>query len=110
MRIVKGDKVIIISGNHRGKIGEVLKVLPKQSRIIIKGVNLRKRHSRPTQKNPQGGITEKEASIHLSNVMLYDDKAGRGTRIRTRRLDDEKGTKVRVSVKSGEVIEVKAGA
>jgi len=110
MRIVKGDKVVIISGNHKGQTGEVLKVIPDKQRVIVKGINLVKRHSRPTQKNPQGGIMEKEAPIHISNVMLFDDKVGRGTRIRSRRLDDEKKTKVRVSVQSGEVIEIKAGA
>jgi len=110
MRIVKGDKVVIISGNHKGQTGEVLKVIPDKQRVIVKGINLVKRHSRPTQKNPQGGIVEKEAPIHISNVMLFDDKVGRGTRIRSRRLDDEKKTKVRVSVQSGEVIEIKAGA
>ena len=109
MRIVKGDKVIVISGNHKGKVGEVLMVIPGKQRVLIKGLNLVKRHSRPTQKNQQGGIVEKEASIHLSNVMLYDDKAQRGTRIRGMRLDDEKGTKVRVSVVTGEVIEIKTG-
>lgn len=110
MRIVKGDKVIIKSGNHKGKIGEVLQVIPGKNRVLVKGINMVKRHSRPTQKNPQGGIVEKEASIHISNVMLYDDKAGRGTRVRSQRLDDENSSKVRVSVASGEVIEVKTGA
>ena len=110
MRIAKGDKVVVISGNNRGKTGEVLKVVPDKSRVIVKGLNMVKRHTRPTQKNPQGGILEKEAPIHVSNVMLFDGKAGRGTRIRSRKLEDEKGSKVRISVKSGEVIEVKTGA
>ncbi|OGF99740.1 MAG: 50S ribosomal protein L24 [Candidatus Glassbacteria bacterium RIFCSPLOWO2_12_FULL_58_11] len=110
MRIVKGDKVIIISGNNRGKTGEVLKVIPGKNRVLVKGLNMVKRHTRPTQKNPQGGILEKEAPIHLSNVMLYDSKAGRGTRIRSRKLEDEKSSKVRISVQSGEVIEIKTGA
>lgn len=110
MRIVKGDKVIILSGNNKGKTGEVLQVIPAKSRVLVKGINMVKRHTRPTQKNPQGGIVEKEAPIHISNVALYDDKAGRGTRIRSRKLDDEDKSKVRVSVASGEVIEVKTGA
>ena len=110
MRIVKGDKVIVISGNHKGKTGEVLKVILEKNRVIVKGINMVKRHTRPNRKNPQGGIVEKEASMHLSNVMLYDGKAGRGTRIRSRLLEDEKHSKVRVSVASGEVIEVKAGS
>ncbi len=110
MRIVKSDKVIILNGNQKGKTGEVLKVMPDKNRVLVKGINMVKRHTRPTQKNPQGGIVEKEAPIHISNVMLYDDKAGRGTRIKSRRLDDEDKSKVRVSVVSGEVIEVKTGA
>ena len=110
MRIVKGDKIIVLSGNNKGKTGEVLKVMPDKNRVVVKGINMVKRHSRPTQKNPQGGIVEKEAPIHISNVMLYDDKANKGSRIRNRRLDDEKKSKVRVSVVSGEVIEVKTGA
>lgn len=110
MRIVKGDKVIILSGNNKGKTGEVLQVIPAKSRVLVKGINMVKKHTRPTQKNPQGGIVEKEAPIHISNVVLYDDKAGRGTRIRSRKLDDENKSKVRVSVASGEVIEVKTGA
>ena len=110
MRIVKGDKVIILSGNNKGKTGEVLQVIPGKSRVLVKGINMVNRHTRPTQKNPQGGIVEKEAPIHISNVVLYDDKAGRGTRIRSRKLDDENKSKVRVSVASGEVIEVKTGA
>lgn len=110
MRIVKGDTVMVISGNSRGKTGEVLKIFLDRQRLMVKGVNMVKRHTRPTQKNPQGGIVEKEATIHLSNVMLYDAKAKKPTRIRSRKLSDEKGSKVRVSVKSGEVIETKAGS
>ncbi|MFH1071442.1 MAG: 50S ribosomal protein L24 [Candidatus Glassbacteria bacterium] len=110
MRIVKGDKVIVKSGNQKGKTGEVLKVLPDKNRVIIKGINMVKRHTRPNRKNPQGGIVEKEAALHLSNVMLYDNKAARGTRVRSRKLEDEKGSKVRISIVSGEVIEVKAGS
>ena len=107
MRIVKGDKVVVISGNSKGQTGEVLKVVSKTNRVFVKGLNMVKRHTRPTQKNPQGGIVEKEAGIHLSNVMLWDDKAGKGTRVRNHRLEDEKGSKVRISVASGEVIETK---
>jgi large subunit ribosomal protein L24 len=107
MRIVKGDKVVVISGNNKGQTGEVLKVMAKSGRVIVKGLNMVKRHARPTQKNPQGGIIEKEAGIALSNVMLWDDKSGKGTRVRNSRLEDEKGSKVRISVASGEVIETK---
>jgi len=110
MRIVKGDKVVVISGNSKGQTGEVLKVLSKSGRVIVKGLNMVKRHARPTQKNPQGGIIEKEAGINISNVMLWDGKSGKGTRVRNSRLDDEKGSKVRISVASGEVIETKGKA
>lgn len=110
MRIVKGDKVVVISGNSKGQTGEVLKVVSKTNRVFVKGLNMVKRHTRPTQKNPQGGIVEKEAGINLSNVMLWDDKAGKGTRVRNSRLDDEKGSKVRISIASGEVIQVREKA
>jgi large subunit ribosomal protein L24 len=69
-RIKKGDTVRILAGQYRGKTGRVLRVIPKKSRIIVEGVNMIHRHTRPTQRNPQGGIVEKEASIHLSNVRL----------------------------------------
>ncbi len=110
MRIVKGDKVVVISGNNKGDTGEVLKIISKSGRVIVKGLNMVKRHTKPTQKNPQGGIVEKEAPLNDSNVMLWDDKAGKGTRVRSRKLDDEKRSKVRVSVASDEVIESKAGS
>ena len=70
MKIKKDDNVVVIAGNLRGKTGKVLKVFPKKQRVIVEGVNLRKRHSKPTQANPQGGIIEKEAPIHISNVMV----------------------------------------
>lgn len=102
-RIVKGDEVLVISGNDRGRTGKVLAVFPKQRRVVVEGVNFIKRHTRPSQQNPQGGIVEREAPIHISNVLPYDAKAGRGTRVRTRELSDE--TRVRESVASGEVLE-----
>lgn len=110
MNIVKSDTVIVISGNHRGKTGEVLKVFPDRGRIVVKGINMIKRHTRPTQKQPQGGIVEKEAPIHASNVMLYCSKCKLGTRIRSQKLSDEKGSRVRVCARCGEVIAVKKGA
>jgi large subunit ribosomal protein L24 len=102
-RIVKGDEVLVISGNDRGRTGKVLAVFPKQRRVVVEGVNFIKRHTRPSQQNPQGGIVEREAPIHISNVLPYDAKAGRGTRVRTRKLSD--GTRVRESTASGEVLE-----
>ena len=95
--IRKGDDVIVISGAYKGKRGKVLRVLPN-NRVIIEKVAMVKRHTRPTQKNPQGGIVDKEGTIHISNVQLFDSKTGRGTRTK----NVVKGTdKVRVGVKSG---------
>jgi large subunit ribosomal protein L24 len=102
-RIVKGDTVLVVSGEDRGKTGRVIKVLHEKQRVLVEGVNFVKRHTRPTQQNPQGGINEREAPIHISNVVLFDQKAGRGTRIRSRVLSD--GSRVRESVTSGEVLE-----
>lgn len=81
MRINKNDMVVVISGNYKDKTGKVLKVYPKTQRVIVEGVNLRKRHSKPSQKNPQGGIVEKESPIHASNVMVLDPKTNEPTRI-----------------------------
>jgi large subunit ribosomal protein L24 len=92
----KGDQVIVISGAYKGKKGKVLRVVGQ--RVIVEKVAMVKRHTRPTQKNPQGGIVDKEGTIHISNVQLFDDKLGRGTR--TRNLTDG-DSKVRVGVKSG---------
>ncbi len=81
MKVRKNDTVIVISGNSRGKTGKVLKTFPDKSRVIVEGVNIVKRHTKPSQKNPQGGIVQKEASIHVSNVMVVDPKSGKPTRI-----------------------------
>ncbi|MCH7827545.1 MAG: 50S ribosomal protein L24 [Bacteroidetes bacterium] len=107
VKIHKNDNIVVITGNDRGKTGKVLKVFPKKSRLIIEGVNIRKRHTKPTQTNPQGGIIEKEASIHISNIMLLDPKSNEPTRIGTQIILDEKTGKkkrVRVSKISGEMI------
>ncbi|MBO8131452.1 MAG: 50S ribosomal protein L24 [Candidatus Marinimicrobia bacterium] len=101
LKIKKGDMVMVISGDDRGKVGKVLKVFPKKNRVIVEGVNFIKRHTRPSQKNPQGGIIEKEAPIHISNVMLYHD--GNPTKVGFKILKD--GRKVRYSKKTGEVID-----
>ncbi len=106
MKIIKNDTVVVIAGNDKGKTGKVLKVFPKTERIIIEGVNLRKRHTKPSQKNPQGGIIEKEAPIHVSNVMILDPKSKEPTRIGSKIIIDEKTGKkkiARVSVVSGEM-------
>ncbi len=102
MRIKKKDKVRVMSGNDRGKEGEVLKVFPSTGRIIVEKVNLIKRHQRANQNNPQGGIIEKEGPIHASNVMLVCPNTGKPTRIGKENLSD--GSRARVSKKSGEML------
>ena len=106
IKLKKNDKVRVISGNHKGKEGKILKIFRKENRIIVEGVNIIKRHTKPTQKNPQGGITQKEAAIHVSNVMLIDQKSGDLTRLGVKVIVDEQGKKkrMRYSKKSGEII------
>ena len=101
MKIKKGDKVIVITGRDKGKTGEVTKSMPKENKVIVSGVNMVKRHQKPTQENA-GGIVSKEAPIHISNVAIVDPKTGKASRMGTKTLDD--GRKVRVAKKSGEVI------
>ena len=100
MKIKKGDTVQVLSGNSRGKKGKVLTVYPDQNRAIVEGVNFMKRHTRPSQKYPQGGVIEREAPIHISNLMMVVD--GKPTRIGYQRL--EGGKKVRYGKKTGETI------
>ncbi len=100
MKIKKGDTVKVISGNYRGKTGKVLKVLPKRNRAIVEGINFIKRHTRPTQNNPRGGIIEREAAIHISNLMLVVNNTP--TRVGYTRLED--GRKVRLARKIGETV------
>ncbi len=100
--IVKGDRVKIIRGNFRDMEGTVQRVVPDEGRIIVEGVNLRKRHQRPTPDNPDGGIISFEAPIDVSNVMLLDPTSGEASRVRIRREDD--GTKERIAVKTGNPI------
>lgn len=98
-RIVRGDRVRVIRGNHRDAEGTVLRVLRGSGRVVVQGVNMRKRHVRPTQDNPEGGIITSEAPVHLSNVMLVDPASGEASRIRMRLEPD--GFKERIAVKSG---------
>ena len=102
-KIRKGDRVMVIAGRDKGKIGEVLKVMPKENRAIVQGVNVVKRHQRPTADQP-GGIVEKEAPIHISNLAHIDPKDNKPTRVGFKVLDD--GRKVRYAKRSGEVIDV----
>jgi large subunit ribosomal protein L24 len=103
MKIRKGDTVKVIAGNDRGKVGKVLKVFPDKNRVIIEGVNLIKRHSRPTPKNRKGGIVEKEGTINASNAMFFDARSNTVARLGHRILADRK--KVRINKKTGEIIE-----
>ena len=108
MKIRKNDMVMVIAGNDRGKTGKVLKVFPKDFRVIVEGINLRKKHRKPNQKNPQGGIQEKEAPINASNIMILDPKTNEPTRIGSRVILDEKTGKkkiARVAKASGEMIQ-----
>ena len=100
MHIKKGMTVRVISGNNRGEEGKVLHVFPKKERVIVEGVNFIKRHTRPSQENPQGGIAEREGTLHVSNVMVVHD--GSPTRIGYKKL--ESGLKVRIASKTGEEI------
>ena len=100
MKIKKGDTIQVITGNDTGKSGRVIKVYPDANRIIVEGVNRVKKHTRPTQDNPQGGIIEKEATIHISNVMLVAES--KPTRVGFKSLED--GRKVKFAKKTGEII------
>jgi len=102
MRLRRGDNVVVLSGRDKGKTGEVLRVDRVRNRVLVQGVNMVKRHQRPTQMSP-GGINEFEAMIHASNVALVDPKTGQPTRIGFKTLGD--GRKVRVAVRSGEVVD-----
>ncbi|OPJ54884.1 50S ribosomal protein L24 [Alkalithermobacter paradoxus] len=102
MHVKKGDTVVVITGKDKGKKGKVLKAMPKTQRVIVEGVNMITKHQKPNAKIQQGGIINKEASIHVSNVMLFDAKAGKGVRVGHKFLAD--GTKVRISKKTGEEI------
>jgi large subunit ribosomal protein L24 len=100
-KIKKGDRVVILAGRDKGRQGAVLKVLPKEDRVLVEGLNIVHRHTRPSQADPQGGIKNKEAPLHVSNVALVDPKTGGPTRVGFRMEGDKK---VRFAKKSGEVI------
>ncbi len=102
MKVVKNDTVMVISGNYRGKKGKVLKVFPKTNRVIVEGVNMMKKHTKPSQKNQQGGIVHKEAPIHVSNVMVMCPKCNRMSRLGHKVLEDKK--KVRICRNCGEML------
>jgi large subunit ribosomal protein L24 len=102
MYVKKGDTVYVVSGKEKGKTGRVIKVLRSKNTALVEKLNIVKRHQRPTQANPTGGIVEKEAPIHISNLMLFDDKEKKPARIGRKTLST--GEKVRYSKRSGEEI------
>lgn len=103
-KIRKDDEVVVITGRDKGKRGAVVRILTKKNRVLVQGVNMMKRHTRPSQTDPQGGIVEREASIHISNVALIDPDSNKATRAGYKTLED--GRKVRFARRSGEVIDV----
>ena len=100
-KIRKGDKVVVLSGKDKGRTGEVIRSMPKDMKVVVSGVNVHARHRKPSQLNPQGGIERKEAPLHVSKVAIADPKSGAPTRVR---FEERDGHKVRVAVKSGELI------
>jgi large subunit ribosomal protein L24 len=101
VRIKKGDRVVVLSGKDKGKTGEVTRSMPKDGKVVVAGVNIAVRHRKASQTNPQGGLERSEAPLHVSKVALEDPKTGKPTRVRFEVRD---GKKVRVSARSGEVI------
>jgi len=99
-KIKKGDRVVVLTGKEKGKQGNVLRVFPKDERVLVQGLNIAQRHTKPSQGDPQGGIKNKEAPLHVSNVALVDSK-GKATRVGFR---EENGKKVRFAKTTGEVI------
>lgn len=102
MNVKKGDKVMVITGKDKGKTGIVLAAFPKKDRVLVEGINIVKKHAKPSQVNPQGGIISQEAPIHVSNVMPLDPKTNEPTRVGFKVVD---GKKVRVAKKSGETLD-----
>jgi len=103
MHVKKGDTVVVIAGKDRGKKGKILQVFPKKNKVIVEDANMMTKHQKPTQQTQQGGIIRQEAAMDASNVMLWDKKANQGVRVGYKFLDN--GEKVRVSKKTGEVID-----
>ncbi|CEI81579.1 50S ribosomal protein L24 [Oceanobacillus oncorhynchi subsp. incaldanensis] len=102
MHVKKGDKVKVLSGKDRGKEGTVLEAFPKKERVLVEGVNMIQKHAKPSQDNPQGGILNIEAPIHVSNVLPIDPKSGEPTRVGYEIKD---GKKIRIAKKSGEALD-----
>jgi large subunit ribosomal protein L24 len=102
-KIKKGDSVVVLSGKDKGRTGTVVRVMPKDGKVVVDGINVAARHRKPTQANPQGGIDRAPAPMAISKVAVADPKDGKPTRVRFETKKD--GTKVRVAVKSGETID-----
>ena len=102
MHVKTGDKVKVLTGKDKGKEGRVLAVFPKKDRVLVEGVNIVKKHQKPSQDNPQGGILDQEAAIHVSNVLPIDPKTGEPTRVG---YEERDGKKVRIAKKSGEALD-----
>ena len=102
LKIKKKDRVIVIAGRDKGKVGDVTAVMPKENRVVVSGVNMIARHTKPSQTNPQGGIVRKESPIHVSNVAHIDPKDNKPVRVGFKTIKDRK---VRVARRSGEVID-----
>ena len=102
LKVKKGDKVVVLAGKDKGKTGEVLKAFPRDNKVIVQGINMIKRHQKPSTV-AQGGIIEREAKIHVSNVAHVDPKDNKPTRVGFKKLED--GSKVRIAKRSGEVID-----
>ena len=102
LKVKKGDTVVVISGKEKGKQGEIIAVEPAKERVTVKGLNLVKRHTKPSQANPQGGIITKEAPIHVSNVMILDPETKQPTRIK--KVEQKDGSFARAAVKSGALL------
>ena len=103
LKIKKNDTVVVIAGTSKGKEGKVIKIFPATNRVIVEGVNLVSKHTKPNAANPQGGIVKQEAAIHISNLMIVDPKSGDATRV-GRKIDEKTGKLVRFAKKTGEAI------
>ena len=102
LKIKKGDRVVVLSGKDKGKHGEVTRAMPKDGKVIVSGINIATRHTKPSQTDPQGGLKRIEAPLHVSKVAIEDPKTGKPTRVR---FEVKDGKKVRVAVRSGETID-----
>lgn len=106
LHVKRGDTVLVLAGNDKGKQGRVLMVFPDKDRVLVEGVNIRTHHEKPTQENQQGGRMKKEASVHISNVMVIDPTTDEPSRIGRKRIEENgKGRWVRYAKKSGEIID-----